>query len=156
MKTFHELVKRETTSCFASPDTRDLTMYDGSRWYVRLRWGYARLQRDDREDPHHVGVNMNELGSDSDGIFADHEEFERTFMHLAQQHPGMRPLLLGVEAGGADDLTALIDAATKARNMLDDIYEGHQSYDPHDLTLADAIRELDRILKEYGVQSRGW
>jgi hypothetical protein len=94
VKTFNELVIRERQSCHACPATRDLTLFDGSRWYVRLRWGAARLARDDRDDPDAVTVDMwRDLDSDSDGVFADQDEFERTFMALAFKHPGMLPLL---------------------------------------------------------------
>lgn len=94
MKTFSELVKRETQTCFACPDIRELTLVDGSRWYVRLRWGQARLARDHGDDPESTSINMAEIESGSDGIFADHDEFERAFMALALQHPGVLPLLV--------------------------------------------------------------
>lgn len=146
MKEFHELVQQEETSCYACPDTRDLTMRDGSRWYVRLRWGTARLQRDDRPDDDAVSVDMKELGSDADGIFADHEEFEKTFMHLAQRHPGMRPLLYGVEEGAsADQLSELLEVACEARDMLRRLYY-KDAIDEMDYVL---VRQMDDVLARY-------
>jgi hypothetical protein len=90
VKTYDQMVVKEVRSCLGCPDIRELTLWDGSRWYVRYRWGVARLARDDRDDPHAVSI---QVGDALDGIFADRDEFERTFMALASQHPGMEPLL---------------------------------------------------------------
>jgi hypothetical protein len=160
MREYSELVVREEVDSFACPDTRNLTMYDGSRWYVRLRWGYARLGRDDRHDNECSGINMKDLDSDSDGVFADHQEFERTFMRLAQEHPGMHSLLYGVSEGeAADNLKELISAATEARDFMDDTLENERrrrndDYDFH--RMHEAVISLDLVLKEYGVKSRGY
>lgn len=150
MKSFHEMVTSEETSCFACPDTRDLTMYDGSRWYVRLRHGYARLQRDDRPDDDYVGVSMSELESTSDGVFESHEEFEKTFMHLAQRHPGMRPLLYGVGEDHGDEFNELVSVATDARDLLRRLYYSDRIDEMDAVTL----RQLDETLGRYGVERR--
>jgi hypothetical protein len=150
MKSFSEMVTQEDNPCFACPDIRDLTMYDGSRWYVRLRHGFARLERDDREDPAPVSVHMGELGSNSDGIFESHEEFEKTFMHLAQRHPGMRPLLYGVDEDHGDEFNELVSVATDARDLLRRLYYSDRIDEMDAVTL----RRLDEMLGRYGVERR--
>lgn len=146
-KTFDDLVLSYERVTYGCPDTYDLVFKDGTRWYIRYRHGRVRLARDDRDDPNAVSMSH---GDDMGGIFESFLEMKRIFDQLAARHQD-------IVFPPGEEFQELVHAATAARDLLDEIWDGNGEVSGFGLLLrSNTLADLDRALKAFGVESRGW
>jgi len=140
VKTFIELVENYERTGFGCPDVYDLTLYDGSEWYVRLRHGIARLSP---EGERGYSVSMDVEG-DNRGIFDSVGHFKQVFMELAARHPD-------IDLTDEDDHGVLAKAAEGVVRYFDSrarLY-GHRG-DPVETRLMNRLRAA---LRNIGVDT---